>query len=196
MRTTSLLASSLLVALCAATGALAQDGLVATSKDGTDDDAAVVIDDRSAPAEQEPLSFFAATWKCTGTSSTDYGADAPTTFTMTGKKDLNGRWLSVRTELVVKAKGAKPIITQELWGYSRAEKGLVRTGASSDGGVITSTSTGWAGARFSWAGTSAQNAKNGKEKTAVEKKSEKEIGLQLSSGEQELRVVFEGTCKR
>ena len=195
MRTTFLLASSLFVAVCA-TGAHAQDGLVATSKDGSDDSVAVVIDDRRAPAEQDALNFFATTWKCIGTSSTDYGADAPTTFTISGKKDLNGRWLSVRTELTIKAKGAKPIVTQEVWGWSRAEKGLVRTGASSDGGIITSTSSGWAGERFSWSGTSAQNAKNGKDKIAVAKKSDKEIGLQLSSGEQELRVVFEGTCKR
>ncbi len=196
MRTTTLLASSLFFAVCTASAAHAQDGLVATSKGGDDDDAVALVDDRSAPVEQDALALFAATWKCSGTSSTDYGVDAPTTFTMSGKKDLGGRWLVVRTELNVKAKGAKPIVTQEAWGWSRTEKGLVRTGASSDGGVITSTSTGWAGERFSWTGVSSQNAKHGKEKLAVEKKSDKEISIQLSSGEQELRVVFEGTCKR
>ncbi len=195
MRTT-LLVSSLLVASCIASGAHAQDGLVATSKAGDDDDTAALVDDRAVPAEQAALDLFATTWRCTGTSSTDYGADVPTTFTLSGKKDLNGRWLSVRTELVAKAKGAKPIITQEAWGWSRTERGLVRTGASSDGGVITSTSAGWTGERFAWTGTSSQNAKLGKDKLAVEKKSDKVLSVQLSSGEQELRVVFEGTCKR
>ena len=102
----------------------------------------------------------------------------------------------MRTELVVKAKAAKPIVTQEFWSWSRAENGLVRTGASSDGGTISSTSTGWTNDRFAWTGTSSHNAKRGKDKIAVEKKSDKELHVQLSSGEQELRVVFEGTCKR
>jgi putative sterol carrier protein len=72
----------------------------------------------------------------------------------------------------------------------------VRTGASSDGGMITSTSTGWAGERFSWTGTSSQHAKSTKEKFAVEKKSDKELVVELSLGTPELHVVFEGTCKR
>lgn len=179
-----------------AADARAQDGLVATSKDGSDDEAAAIVDDRAVPTEQAALDVFATTWRCTGTSSTDYGADAPTTFTMSGKKDLNGRWLSVRTELNIKAKGAKPVVSQEFWSFSRVDNGLVRTGASSDGGLISSTSTGWAGERFSWTGTSSQHAKRGKEKLAVEKKSDKELHIELSAGETELRVFFEGTCKR
>jgi hypothetical protein len=191
--TTALLASSLF--FCAS-AAFAQDGLVATSKDGSDDEEEVIVDDRTAPAEQDALALFANTWRCTGTSSTEFGADVATSLTVTGKKDLGGRWLVVKTELTPKAKGAKTTMTQEVWGWSRADKGLVRTGASSDGGMITSTSTGWAGERFSWTGTSSQHAKSTKEKFAVEKKSDKELVVELSLGTPELHVVFEGTCKR
>jgi hypothetical protein len=120
----------------------------------------------------------------------------PTSLTITGKKDLAGRWLTVKTELVPKAKGAKTIATSEVWGYSRAAGTLVRNGASSEGGFIASTSAGWTGERFAWAGTSAQSGKNAKEKFAVEKKSDKEIAVELSLGVEELRVVFDGTCKR
>jgi len=170
---------------------------VATPKGEEEAEAAAVVDDRTAPpAQDEALKLFAATWRCTGTSSTDYGQDVPTTLTITGKKDLGGRWLVVKTELVAKAKGAKPITTAEIWGFSRADNGLVRNGASSEGGFIASTSTGWAGERFAWTGTSAHTAKTAKEKFSVERKSDKELAVELSLGVEELRVVFDGTCKR
>jgi hypothetical protein len=192
--TTSLLAVALTT--CFAASAAAQDGLVTTPKGEGDDTAEAIIDDRVAPPEQEEaLKVFAATWKCTGTSATDYGVDVPTTVTVTGKKDLGGRWLVVKTELVAKAKGAKPILSQEIWGVSRTG-GLVRNGATSDGGFITSTSTGWTGERFAWTGTSAQNGKEAREKFSVEKKGDKELALEMSLGVGELRVLFEGTCKR
>ena len=91
--------------------------------------------------------------------------------------------------------GAKPIVSQEIWGVSRTG-GLVRNGATSDGGFIASTSTGWAGERFAWTGTSAQHGKEAREKFSVEKKSDKELVLEMSLGVGELRVLFEGTCKR
>lgn len=176
--------------------ALAQEGLVATPKGEGEDESESIIDDRVPPPEQEQaLGLFNGAWKCSGASSTDMGADVPTTVTVTGKKDLGGRWLLVRTELVAKAKGAKPITSQEVWGVSRPT-GLVRHGATSDGGFVTSTSTGWAGERFAWTGTSTQYGKEAKEKFAVEKKSDKELILELSLGVGELRVIFEGTCKR
>lgn len=187
---------AVIFAMSFAVNAAAQDGLVSTPKGEGDETAEAVIDDRVAPPEQdEALKLFAATWKCTGTSSTDYGADVPTTLTLTGKKDLGGRWLAVKTELVAKAKGAKPIVSQEIWGVSRTG-GLVRNGATSEGGFLTSTSTGWAGERFAWTGTSAQSGKEAKEKLAIEKKSDKELVLEASLGVGELRVIFEGTCKR
>jgi len=176
--------------------ALAQDGLVATPKGEGEEEAAAIVDDRVPPPEQEEaLKLFNGTWRCTGTSSTDMGADVPTTVTLSGKKDLGGRWLVMKTELVAKAKGAKPITSQEIWGVSRTS-GLVRNGATSDGGFISSTSTGWAGERFAWTGSSAQYGKEAKEKLSVEKKSDKELVLELSLGVGELRVIFEGTCKR
>jgi hypothetical protein len=194
MRRPHLLA--LAFAATSALPALAQDGLVATPKGDGEEEEAAIVDDRVAPPEQdETLKLFNATWRCTGTSSTDMGADVPTTVTITGRKDLGGRWLVVKTELVAKAKGAKPITSQEIWGVSRTS-GLVRNGATSDGGFISSTSTGWASERFAWTGSSAQYGKEAKEKFAVEKKSDKEIALELSLGVGELRVIFEGTCKR
>ena len=190
----------LAVVVCAvggASAAFAQDGLVATPKGEEEAEAAAVVDDRTAPpAQDDALKLFAGTWRCTGTSSTDYGQDVPTSLTITGKKDLGGRWLVVKTELVAKAKGAKPITTAEVWGFSRADSGLVRNGASSEGGFIASTSTGWAGERFAWTGSSAHTGKAAKEKLSVEKKSDKELAVELSLGVEELRVVFDGTCKR
>ncbi|MDP2340283.1 MAG: hypothetical protein Q8O67_04945 [Deltaproteobacteria bacterium] len=177
--------------------ALAQDGLVATPKGGADEEAAELIDDSLVPMEQDDaLKLFAGTWRCTGTSSTELGADVPTTFTITGKKDLGGRWLVVRSELLPKAKGAKPLVSEELWGWSRAKTSLVRSGATSTGGFITSTSTGWAGERFAWTGTSSAHAKPAKEKLSFEKKSDKELNVEVSLGVEELRVVFEGVCKK
>lgn len=175
---------------------LAQDGLVATPKDGSDAEAEDRVDDRVAPPEQsEALSFFLGTWRCSGTSFTDVGADVPTSVTLTAKKDLGGRWLVVRTELNAKAKGAVPVVSQEVWGVSRT-RGLVRNGATSLGGFIDSTSTGWAGDRFSWTGSSSQDGKPAKEKFAVTKKNDKAIALELSVGVDELRVMFEGSCTR
>jgi hypothetical protein len=174
----------------------ADDGLVATPKDG-DDAPAELINDTTVPMEQDDaLKLFVGTWKCTGTSSTEFGAELPTTFTIAGKKDLGGRWLVVKTELLPKAKGAKPLVSEEIWGYSRAESQLVRTGATSDGGWLTSTSTGWAAERFAWTGSSAQHGKGAKEKLAFEKKSDKELTVMVSLGQPELRVIFEGTCKK
>jgi hypothetical protein len=146
--------------------------------------------------QDDALKLFAGTWRCTGTSSTEMGADVPTTFTITGKKDLGGRWLVVKTELAPKAKGAKPLVSEEIWGWSRTKSSLVRTGADSSGGFLTSTSTGWAGERFAWTGTSSSHAKPAKEKLAFEKKSDKELNVEVSLGVEELRVVFEGVCKK
>ena len=84
----------------------------------------------------------------------------------------------------------------ELWGYSRAESGLVRHGAASDGGLLASTSSGWAGESFHWVGTSVEHGKAVKEKLSFEKKSDRELSVLLSRGAPELRVTFEGTCKR
>ncbi len=178
--------------------AVAQDGLVSSPKgEEAAGEEQVVIDDRVPPAEQEDaLKLFAATWRCTGTSSTEFGADVPTTFTITGKKDLSGRWLNVKTELVPKAKGAKPVVSSEFWGMSR-HAGLVRNGAANDGGFISSKSSGWYGeGRFDWQGTSSHYGVAAKEKLAFEKKSDKELSVMWSIGPVELRVVFEGTCKR
>jgi hypothetical protein len=188
---------SVVFAAVIALPAAAQDGLVATDKGGAEAEAEVIIDDRASPPEQEELfSRFAATWRCTGTSSTEFGAEVPTTLTISGKKDLGGRWLVVKTELVPKAKGAKGTSWLETWGYSRAAGALVRQGASSDGGLVQSTSTGWGGEFFNWVGTSAQHGKAVKEKLSFEKKSDKELAVLLSMGADELRVIFEGTCKR
>jgi len=177
--------------------AFAQDGLVATPRDGSGDDAAAIINDTTVPMEQDDgLKLFVGTWRCTGTSSTDVGADLPTSFTLTGKKDLGGRWLVVKTEMLPKAKGAKPIVSEEIWGWSRAKSALVRTGATSDGGFLTSTSTGWSSERFAWSGESAMNGKVAKEKLAFTKKSDKDLELQFSLGVEELRVIFEGVCKK
>jgi hypothetical protein len=177
--------------------ARAQDGPVVTPKDGSGDAADDGVDDAAAPPEQdEALKGFVGTWKCTGTSSTEFGADVPTTLSIAVKKDLGNRWLTVHTELVAKAKGAKPIASSELWGWSRAKGGLVRSGATSLGGFLQSTSTGWVGERFAWSGESAQRGKTAKEKLAFEKKSEKEIAVELSLGTDELHVLFEGTCRR
>jgi len=188
--------TSLLLVASTAVPVLAQDGLVATPKGDGEEETVAVVDDRVPPPEQEEaLKLFHGTWRCTGTSSTDVGADVPTSVALTGKKELGGRWLVVKTELLAKAKGAKPVTSHEIWGVSRTS-GLVRNGATSDGGFISSTSTGWAGERFAWTGSSAQYGKDAREKLSVEKKSDKEFVLELSLGVGELRVVFEGTCKR
>ncbi len=177
--------------------AVAQDGPVVTPKDGSGDAADDGADDAIAPTEQdEALKGFVGTWKCTGTSSTEFGADVPTTLSIAVKKDLGNRWLAVRTELVAKAKGSKPIVSNEVWGWSRARGGLVRNGATSLGGFLQSPSTGWVGDRFAWSGESAQRGKTAKEKFAFEKKSDKELAVELSLGVDELHVVFEGTCRR
>ncbi len=189
-----LLAASLLIA---APSAWAQDGLVATPKGGDEDAPAEIIDDAKVPPEQdEALRLFGATWRCSGTSSTEMGADVPTTFTIVGKKELGGRWLVVKTELLPKTKGAKPVTSEEIWGWSRAKSTLVRNGATSTGGFLTSTSTGWAGERFAWTGSSSQNARPAKEKLSFEKKSDRELNVEVSLGVEELRVVFEGVCKK
>jgi hypothetical protein len=186
----------LVVACVLSSPAVAQDGLVATPKDGSDVEAEVRVDDRTPPPEQdEALGLFVGSWRCSGTSFTDAGADVPTSVTLSAKRELGGRWLVVRTELKAKAKGASPITSQEIWGASRS-RGLVRNGATSQGGFIDATSTGWAGDRFAWTGTSFQDGKPAKEKLAVIKKSNKEFNLELSLGVDELRVIFEGTCTR
>jgi hypothetical protein len=183
--------------LVVAPAAHAQDGPVVTPKDGSGDDSDAAIDDSIAPPEQdEALKLFVGTWRCTGTSSTEFGADVPTTLSLSVKKDLGNRWLAARTELVAKAKGSKPIVTSEVWGWSRAKGGLVRSGATTQGGFLSSTSMGWVGERFAWSGESAQRGKPAKEKLAFEKKSDKELAVELSLGIDELHVVFEGTCKK
>ena len=172
------------------------DGLVVGDK-GDAATADAVIDDSKAPPEQnEALKLFLGTWRCTGTSATDAGADIPTTFTLTGKKDLGGRWLIVRTELQPKAKGAKSRVSEEIWGYSLARGTLVRAGAHSQGGFLSSSSTGWAGPRLAFAGESSHHGAPAKEKLSFERKSDKELTVQLSEGAEELHVVFEGVCKR
>jgi hypothetical protein len=178
--------------------AKAQDGPVVTPKDGSggdddDDD----IDDSIPPVEQdEALKVFAGTWRCTGVSSTQFGAESPSTFTWSVKKDLGNRWWTARGELIAKAKGAKPVVLSELWGFSRSAKGLVRSGATSLGGFVSSTSTGWMGDRFSWSGASSEGGRVAKEKLSWTKKSEREFTLEWSQGLDELHVVFEGSCKK
>lgn len=189
------IAGFLLLLSSRAGAAPGDDGLVTTRKDDADELAAVV-DDREAPAQQEALKLFLGTWRCTGTSATDAGADIPTTFTLTGKKDLGGRWLIVRTELQPKAKGAKSRVSEEIWGYSLARGTLVRAGAHSQGGFLSSSSTGWAGPRLAFAGESSHHGKANKEKLSVEKKGDRELAVELSEGVDELHVVFEGVCKR
>jgi hypothetical protein len=175
----------------------AQDGLVATAKDGSGDDGDNGVDDATAPAEQdEALKLFVGTWKCSGTSSTEFGVDVPTTFSLSVKKDLGNRWLTVRSELVAKAKGARPVVSSEVWGWSRSRGGLVRNGATSLGGFLSSTSTGWVGERFSWSGESSDRGRTAKEKLAFEKKSDKELAVEMSIGVDELHVRFEGACRR
>ena len=187
----------LLSLLSLASAASAQDGLVATPKGDDEDVVAELIDDSKVPFEQEDaLKLFVGTWRCTGTSSTELGTDVPTTFSMTGKKDLGGRWLIVKTEFLPKAKGARPVVSQEVWGWSRATMTLVRNGATSLGGFLSSTSTGWLGDRFAWTGASTANAKAAKEKLSFDKKSDKEINVEVSLGVEELRVVVEGVCKK
>ncbi len=175
----------------------AQDGPVVTPKDGSADASDDGVDDALMPAEQDDaLKIFVGTWRCSGTSSTEYGADVPTTLSIVVRKDLGNRWLAVRTELVAKAKGAKPVTSSELWGWSRAKASLVRNGATSHGGFLLSTSPGWVGDRFAWSGESAQRGKPGKEKFGFQKKSDKELTVELSLGIDEMHVVFEGTCRR
>jgi hypothetical protein len=180
----------------AAAAAAQDDGLVTTPR-GETEEAAAVVDDTTVPMQQDDgLKPFVGTLRCSGTSSTEMGAEVPTTFTLRGKKDVGGRWLVVTTELTPKAKGAKPIVSQELWGYSRAQSTLVRSGATSLGGWLQSTSTGWAADRFSWTGETTQHAKPAKEKLSFTKKSDKELEVQVAIGTPELRVIFEGVCKK
>src|SRR5690606_4340990 len=94
-----------LSSLSFAGAAAAQDGLVTSPKGGEAEEAAAIVDDTVVPPEQEEaLKMFARTWRCTGTSFTEYGADIPTTLTIAGKKDLGGRWLLVRTDMAIKTK--------------------------------------------------------------------------------------------
>jgi hypothetical protein len=193
----SLVPALLLTVAVHASTANADDGLVVTSKDGSDGAAEVVVDDSAVPDEHEAaLKLFVGSWKCSGTSSTEYGAEVPTTFSWTAKKELGGRWIVVRSELTPKAKGAKAITSEEIWGFSRVRSTFVRSGATSAGGFLSTTSSGWAGERFAWTGDSSQRAKPAKEKLAFERKSDKELGVELSLGIDELHVVFEGTCRR
>jgi hypothetical protein len=194
---TGLVAALLLGGPLLAPPARADDGLVATPKDGSDAVVDDAIDDSIPPPEQDDaLKGLIGAWRCSGTSSTEFGADAPSTFTVTVKKDIGGRWYAARTELVVKAKGAKPITSQEVWGWSRAKGGLVRNGATSLGGFLQSTSTGWVGERFAWSGESAQRGRPAKEKLAFERTGPAELAVEVSIGTDELHVVFEGACRK
>jgi hypothetical protein len=191
----SVLAAAL--GVVAASEARADDGLVATPKDGSDVVADTGVDDSVPPVEQEDaLKDFVGTWRCTGTANSELGAELPATFTLTAKKDLGGRWLVVRSELQVKAKGRKPVVAHEVWGWSRAKGGLVRNGATSLGSFVASTSGGWVGERFGWTGEGAERGRPAKEKLAFARKSPKELAVEVSLGTDELHVVFEGACRR
>jgi hypothetical protein len=177
--------------------AFAQEGPVVTPKDGSEEAVDDGVDDAIPPPEQaEALKVFLGSWKCAGTSSTEHGADVPTTLSLSVKKDLGDRWLAVRTELALRTKGSKTITSSELWGWSRARGGLVRNGATSAGGFLSSTSPGWVGDRFAWSGESAQRGRTAKEKLAFARTSDRELTVELSLGVDELHVVFEGTCRR
>jgi hypothetical protein len=191
-------AAALAVAVGAPAGtARADDGLVVTPKDGSEVAADQGVDDAVPPPEQDDaLKDFVGTLRCSGTSATELGADVPATFTLSVKKDLGARWLVARSELVVKAKGARPVVAEEIWGWSRAKAGLVRAGATSQGSFVQSTSTGWVGDRFAWSGEGALRGRPAKEKLAFQRTSPREWSVELSIGVDELHVVFEGTCKR
>ena len=199
MRTHSpALALVLLSTALMAPAALAQDGLVATSKDGEDDVVEAIIDDSNPPPEQAQLDYFVGRWKCQGTSSTEYGAEVPTTYSLSVNRTLGNRWLEVKTELTPKAKGAKTISSLEYWGASQLDGviSLVRSGATSQGGRIESTTSGFVGERFDWSGTTHVHAKAAKEKMSIERTGPKAMTILTAAGVKELRVIFEGSCKR
>jgi hypothetical protein len=182
--------------------AAADEGLlVGAAKDAADAAPAPALDDRKAPLEQQSLDPLVGTWRCTGTSNTEFGADAPTALTWKVQRSLQGRWLSVSMEWTPKARGAVATTTQEVWGYSSAKGGFVRVGAGSDGAVFSSSSAGMtdakAGKSLVFAGDTVVQGRAGRDRVAIEVTADKAASLSLSSGlGDELRVVFEGTCRR
>jgi hypothetical protein len=188
------------VALTFAPTALAQDGLVSSDKSGGDGGApAAMVDDDTPPPEQAVLDAFVGTWKCKGKAQTDRSPEADVTITITVKKDLGGRWLSVKTEENKSKDNPTPTLSQQVWGWSRERNALVQNGADNHGGFYDGTSTGWVGDRFVWITDAARNAKRAKLRQSFTKAG-KDLALEITvdptgSGDA-YRGYFEGTCKK
>ena len=110
-----------------------------------------------------------------------------------------GRWLLVKTEESKSKDNPKPTVSQQVWGWSREQTGLVQNGADNHGGFYAGTSTGWVGERLSWVTDAARGAKRAKLKQSFTKQGKDlalEIALDPSGSGDAYRVTFEGLCKK
>ncbi len=187
--------AALVVAWCA--HAHAQDGLVASDKTGAAVAAAVTVDDDTAPPEQAALDIFVGTWSCRGKAATERAAEADVAIKLQVKRDLGGRWLTVRTEETKSKDNPHPTITTQVWGYSREQAGFVNNGADNHGALYAGASSGWVGDRLSWNVDAARNAKRAKLKSTFAKNGKDltlQVALDATGTGDEFRVTFEGTC--
>lgn len=175
---------------------------MATPKGGAEEEAPpeVAVDDSTAPTEQkEQGKLFAGTWRCDGKAMTELAPDVPTRVTLSFKNDLGGRWIAVKIEEAKSKQNPKALTSSEIWGFSSAAGGWVRNGADSQGGFYSGTSAGWVGDRFWWTTDTVKNGKRAKIKDTITKVSDKELAFERAveaSADGQLRVVYEGTCKR
>lgn len=177
-----------------------QDGLVSSSKDGSDGGAAEAhFDDGAVPAQQKDQGkLFAGTWRCDGKANTELAADHPTKVTISFKVDLGPRWITVKIDEAKSKLHPRARSSQEVWGFVEALNGWVRNGADNQGGFYSGTSTGWVGDRFWWITDSVINGKRAKLKDTFTKVSDKELTFEraIDAGGETYRVVYEGTCRR
>jgi hypothetical protein len=177
-----------------------QDGLVSSSKDGSDDaTAAASFDDSAVPAQQkEQGKLFAGNWRCDGKANTELAADHPTKVTISFRNDLGPRWITVKIDEAKSKQHPKARSSSEVWGFVESLGGWVRNGADNQGGFYAGTSTGWVGDRFWWITETAMNGKKAKFKDTFTKVSDKELTFEraIDAGGDTYRVVYEGTCKK
>jgi hypothetical protein len=177
----------------------AQDGLVTSDKSGGGDAQEASVDDDTPPPEQAALDAFVGTWKCKGKAQTERAPEADVTITLTVKKDLGGRWLSVKSEESKSKDNPNPTISTQIWGWSRERTGLVQNGADNRGGFYEGNSTGWVGDRFVWITDAARNARRAKLRQSFTKQG-KDLALEItvdpSGSGDAFRGYFEGVCKK
>jgi hypothetical protein len=174
--------------------ALALPCLLVPSRNARADDAP-----SKPPAELDQMTAFVGSFRCEGkTLKSPLGGEHPTRASVTGKRDLDGFWLTLHYEEKKTKENPTPIKAVFYWGYDAGGKKFFGVMMNSLGGWVAQTSPGWDGEKMVWMGKATMDGREVLARDTFTKKSDREI---LHTGERSFEhtkwsVVDEETCKR